>query len=174
TAVLAQSSLTLFWREEPPPLDCVGGTLHLHGSTAFEPAVRKAAERYVRLCRGKGAKIPLPEGTFQGNTNGINTLEAAGARVPAGTGHGDRITFTDGQAEGKHTRILARPVAYSMFTLVVHKVPGVENLSLQQIRDIYAGKITNWSELRGPSVPVHLINRNRGSGTRTALEQHVL
>lgn len=45
---------------------------------------------------------------------------------------------------------------------------------MQEIRDIYAGKITNWSQVRGASIPIHLVNRHRGSGTRTALVERVL
>lgn len=176
TAVLLQSSLALFWREEPPPLDCVGGTLRLHGSTAFAPAVTEAAERYVELCGGKGAAIPVGPATFQGSTEGVTALERAGedARVGVEEGLDDHLAFTDGRAVGNHPRLLARPIAYSLFTLVVNEDAGVQNLSTRQIRDIYAGEITNWSEVGGASVPIQLVNRHRGSGTRTALEERVL
>ncbi|MBE1533927.1 substrate-binding domain-containing protein [Actinomadura algeriensis] len=176
TAVLVQSSIALFWRQSPPPLDCVGGTLRLHGSTAFAPAVSEAAGKYAELCGGKGAAVPLGPGTFRGSTEGVNALERAGegAGISGGAGLGDHIAFTDGRAIGDHPRLLARPIAYSLFTLVVNEDAGVQNLSLQQVRDIYAEKITNWSEVGGASVPVNLVNRHRGSGTRTALEERVL
>lgn len=175
-AAVSQSSIRLFLHQEPPPLDCVGGTLHLHGSTAFEPAVSKAAKRYADLCGGKGAKIPLTDGTFQGSTEGIDALERAGqaAGVSGGTGLGDNIAFTDGQAGPNHPQILPRPIAYSVFTLVVNKDTRVLNLSHQQIHDIYARKITNWSQVGGAPIPIHLISRHRGSGTRSALVERVL
>ncbi|MCF6472817.1 hypothetical protein FAF44_31130 [Nonomuraea sp. MG754425] len=176
TAVLTQSGLTLLWRTDPPPLDCVGGTLHLHGSTAFEPAIRAAAESYVRLCRGRNAGIPLGDGTFQGSAEGVNALERAGrgAELAAGAGLGDHIAFTDGLAEGNHPQVLSRPVAYSLFTLVVSQDAGVRNLSSQQVRDIYALKITDWSQVGGAALPIQLVSRHRGSGTRTALVSRVL
>lgn len=176
TAVVVQASLTLFWREDPPPLDCVGGALHLHGSTAFEPAVRKAAEKYMDVCGGKGATIPLGDATFLGSAEGINALERAGknAKIVGAVGLGDDITFTDGLAEGNHPQVLPRPVVYALFTLVVNQDARVQDLSLQQIRDIYAGRITNWSKVGGASIPIHLVNRHRGSGTRTALVERVL
>jgi phosphate transport system substrate-binding protein len=175
-AAVSQSSISLFLQHDPPPLDCVGGTLHLHGSTAFGPAVRKAAEKYADLCGGKGAKIPLTEGTFQGSTEGIDALERAGqaAGISGGTGLGDHIAFTDGQADANHPQVLPRPVAYSVFTLVVNKDAKVLNLSHQQIHDIYARKITNWSQVGGASIPIHLVSRHRGSGTRSALLERVL
>ncbi|WP_345128165.1 substrate-binding domain-containing protein [Streptomyces chiangmaiensis] len=51
---------------------------------------------------------------------------------------------------------------------------GVENLKLDQIRDIFAGRVENWSEVGGNPVPVHLINRDPGSGTRSTLVRKVL
>ncbi|MCF4138960.1 substrate-binding domain-containing protein [Streptomyces sp. Tue 6430] len=91
-----------------------------------------------------------------------------------GEGLGDHITFTDGIAPGKHPRALYRTVAYSVFTLVVNREAGVENLTVGQIRDLCAGEITNWSQLGGDDVPVHLVDRHVGSGTRSALVQRVL
>jgi ABC-type phosphate transport system substrate-binding protein len=176
-AVLAQAGLTLVWREETPPLDCVGGTLRLHGSTAFAPAVRAAAERYVELCDGKGAAIPVDDGTFTGSGEGIAALEAVGAKAGdlGGGGLGDHLAFTDGPAVGSHPEVLPRPVAYSLFTLVVNEDAKVRNLTLDQIKGIYSGRYTHWSQVGGaPGVPIHLVNRHRGSGTRTALEQRVL
>ncbi|MEU9452138.1 substrate-binding domain-containing protein [Streptomyces sp. NPDC048277] len=175
-AVLVQASLTLFWPTKPAPLDCVGGTLHLSGSTAFAPAVTAAAQEYTKLCHAKGADIPIGDGTFQSSTDGLNTLQQAGdaAGIKGNAGLGDHLTFTDGPTEGHHPQLLPRPVVYSLFTLVVNQDAHVRTLSLQQVRDIYAGKIRKWSEVGGADKPVHLINRHVGSGTRGALEQRVL
>jgi len=175
-AVLLQASLTLFWPAGPAPLDCVGGTLRLEGSTAFAPAVRAAAKEYADLCEAKGAEIPVDNGSFQGSGEGIAALEKAGAEAGiSGTeGLGDRIAFTDGPADGSHPQVLPRPVAYSLFTLVVNRDAGVRTLTLQQVRALYAEQITNWSEVGGADLPVHLVDRHRGSGTRNALEKRLL
>lgn len=50
----------------------------------------------------------------------------------------------------------------------------MEDLSLKQVRDVYAGRVTNWSRVGGNDVPIHLVSRNPGSGTRTTLERQVL
>ncbi|WP_092545823.1 substrate-binding domain-containing protein [Actinoplanes derwentensis] len=175
-AVLAQSGLILFRDDSRPPLDCVGGTLYLHGSTAFAPSVTAAAARYEEQCRGVKARIPIGDSTFQGSAEGVGELEAAGravdlSRVP---GLGTHLAFTDGYAEGSHPQVLPRPIAYSLYTLIVNKDVGVRDLSLRQIRDIYARKITDWSRVGGPPMPIQLVNRHPGSGTRTALVNRVL
>ncbi|MFJ9583127.1 substrate-binding domain-containing protein [Streptomyces acidicola] len=177
-ASVTQAVLT-FTRDEPrpAPLDCAGGTLHLHGSTAFAPVVLEAAKQYQETCEAKGAKIvPTEAGDFEGSGDGLEALDAAGDKVklPGSKGLGDRLTFSDGRAEGNRPRLLPRPVALSLFTFVVNKDTGVQNLTRQQLKDIYAGEITNWSEVGGNDVPIHLVSRRSGSGTRVTLVQRVL
>ncbi|MBZ6081607.1 substrate-binding domain-containing protein [Streptomyces olivaceus] len=169
-----QSAFTLAGGDEAAPLDCTTGTLHLSGSTAFAPVLREAAKRYEETC--PEAHIPLTATSFKGSVDGLGALAAAGAdaRLPDGRGLGSRLTFSDGPKSDGRPRLLPRPVALSLFTLVVHPDAGVEDLSLKQVRDIYAGTVTNWSQVRGNDVPIHLVSRNPGSGTRTTLEQQVL
>lgn len=175
-SVGVQACFTLLLRDDPPPLDCVGGTLHLHGSTAFAPAVRAAAEDYLKRCKGADVSIPLADETFKGSTDAVTKLDQAGknAGIKVGEGLGDHLAFTDGLASNGHPRLIPKPVAFSVFTLVVNKDAGVENLNLAQIRDIFAGRVTNWTEVGGNNVPVHLINRDPGSGTRSTLVAKVL
>ncbi|MPY52787.1 substrate-binding domain-containing protein [Streptomyces acidicola] len=175
---ITQAFLT-FTRDEPrpAPLDCAGGTLHLHGSTAFAPVVLEAAKQYQETCEAKGVKIvPTEAGDFEGSGDGLEALNAAGDKVklPGSKGLGDRLTFSDGRAEGNRPRLLPRPVALSLFTFVVNKDTGVQNLTRQQLKDIYAGEITNWSKVGGNDVPIHLVSRRSGSGTRVTLVQRVL
>ncbi|MBA2808679.1 substrate-binding domain-containing protein [Streptomyces sp. KM273126] len=177
-ASVTQAVLT-FTREEPrpAPLDCAGGTLRLHGSTAFAPVVLEAAKRYQETCEAKGVKIvPTEAGDFEGSGDGLEALAAAGGKVKlsGSKGLGDHVTFTDGRVGGNRPRLLPRPVALSLFTFVVNKDTNVENLTRQQLKDIYAGRITNWSEVGGNDVPIHLVSRRTGSGTRSTLIQRVL
>jgi len=48
------------------------------------------------------------------------------------------------------------------------------NLSLDQLKGIYQGKITNWSQLGGGNIPIKVINRATQSGTRDLLQNVVL
>ncbi|MCL2156851.1 MAG: phosphate ABC transporter substrate-binding protein [Methanobrevibacter sp.] len=58
--------------------------------------------------------------------------------------------------------------------IAVNNGNNVSDLSINQIRDIFNGKITNWKELGGPDLEIHVITREEGSGTRSAFESIVM
>ncbi|WP_151480090.1 substrate-binding domain-containing protein [Streptomyces albicerus] len=174
--VAAAQSVLTFTRDDAvaAPLDCTEGTLTLSGSTAFEPVVREAARQYEETC--PDARIPISDDSFKGSVAGLDSLAEAGksAHLTGSVGLPDRLAFTDGAKSDGRPQLLPRPVALSLFTLVVNKDAGVQDLSLKQVRDLYAGRITNWSQANGNDVPVHLVSRSPGSGTRTTLVGQVL
>lgn len=169
-------SLFSFTREDAraAPLDCAKGQLVLSGSTAFAPVLREAAKQYRKTC--PEAHIPLSSDSFQGSVPGLTSLNAAGSGTdPTKTsGLGDRLTFSDGPKSAGHPQLLPRPVALSIFALVVNKDVGVMDLTTDQVRKIYDGTYTNWRQLGGRNVPVHLVSRGAGSGTRTTLQHQIL
>jgi len=65
-------------------------------------------------------------------------------------------------------------VLNSGFVFFVNKSNPVNNLSSQQLHDIYAGKITNWKEVGGNDEPIIAYQRSEGSGSQTGLFQHVI
>jgi len=58
------------------------------------------------------------------------------------------------------------PIAREGFVFVVNKDNPVDSLTQQQLRDIYSGKITNWSEVGGPNMPIIAYQRNNTSGSQ--------
>lgn len=63
------------------------------------------------------------------------------------------------------------PIGYDAFVFIVNANNPVSDITTNQIRDIYSGKITNWSELGGKNMPIAAMHRNEGSGSQTALER---
>ncbi len=51
---------------------------------------------------------------------------------------------------------------------------GVTNLTKDQIKQIYAGNITNWKELGGPDEQIYVIAREQGSGTRDSFNEIIM
>ncbi len=63
--------------------------------------------------------------------------------------------------------LVALPIANDAIAVVVSQDnPFKQGLSLQQIRDIFTGSVTNWSQVGGPSASIQVINRPTESGTR--------
>ncbi|EJS2610672.1 phosphate ABC transporter substrate-binding protein [Vibrio alginolyticus] len=62
------------------------------------------------------------------------------------------------------------PIAYDGLAVVVNRTNSVENLSQQQLFDIYKGKIKNWKEVGGPDQPIAVVTREASSGSRYSFE----
>ena len=66
------------------------------------------------------------------------------------------------------------PIALDGFVFITHRDNPVDSLTVQQIQDIYSGKITNWQELGGNDVEIIAYQRTPNSGSQTAMEQMVM
>jgi phosphate transport system substrate-binding protein len=65
-------------------------------------------------------------------------------------------------------------VARDAIAVVVHPSNPVDELTLQQISDIYTGKITNWSHVGGEDRPIVLLSRESNSGTYVYFLENVI
>jgi phosphate transport system substrate-binding protein len=66
------------------------------------------------------------------------------------------------------------PVARDGVTIYLNEANPVRELTLEQIRDVYLGKIVNWKELGGPDRPIVLYSRENSSGTYVFFKDQVL
>ncbi|GAB2548670.1 substrate-binding domain-containing protein [Nocardia heshunensis] len=143
--------------------DCVAGKLTLVGSTAFEPAVRDAADAYAKHC--SGAQFAFE---FDSSDRGLSRLDEEGKNNPG------LLAITDGPKGVGYPTLLPRTLTLSLYTIIVNPGVGVHDLTAQQIRDVYAGHVGNWQQVGGPDLPVRVVNRALGSGTRETFRARVL
>lgn len=61
------------------------------------------------------------------------------------------------------------PIGLEAFVFIVHKDNPVSNLSTAQIKEIYSGKITKWSQVGGANLYIDAVQRNEGSGSQSAM-----
>ena len=66
------------------------------------------------------------------------------------------------------------PVARDGIALIVHPENPVNSLTIDQLRLIYTGKVTNWKEVGGSDTPILLLSRESSSGTFVFFQEHVL
>jgi len=78
----------------------------------------------------------------------------------------------DGEASEANAYL--EPVAWDALAVIVHKDNPINDISLAQLRALYEGKISNWSELGGPDAPLDLyVRRGKISGVGRTLRQLV-
>ena len=78
------------------------------------------------------------------------------------------------EAESNGIQPVEIPVARDAIAVIVHPDNPVESLTLQQISDIYSGKITNWKEAGGEDRPIVLLSRETNSGTHVYFLEEVV
>ena len=74
----------------------------------------------------------------------------------------------------KHFAYDLEEIATDGLIFVVNKDNPVDNLTTNQIRDIYSGKITNWKEVGGNDAPIIAFQRNEGAGSQALMKKLVM
>ena len=78
------------------------------------------------------------------------------------------------QAEEAGLALELVPVCYDAFVFLVNGENPVENLSAEQIREIYMSRITDWSQVGGDAGEIAAYERPHGSGSQTAMDEMVM
>ena len=73
----------------------------------------------------------------------------------------------------KRLLVQGTTIAYDGIALLVNPKNPVNNISLEDVKKIYTGEITNWKELGGDDSPIVVVSREEGSGTRDAFQEIV-
>ena len=105
--------------------------------------------------------------TFTYNPTGSGSGIQAVSESRCDIGLASRGLKDDEKSSGLTETVLA----YDGIAVVVSPENPVSDLTIEQIADIYTGKITNWSEVGGNDSQIVLIGREAGSGTRGGFEE---
>jgi phosphate transport system substrate-binding protein len=73
-----------------------------------------------------------------------------------------------------HKRPTEYKVAMDGLSVYVNEANGVNELTLDQLKGIFTGKITNWKEVGGPDAPITVYSRENSSGTYEFFKSSVL
>lgn len=136
----------------------VSGTVALNGSTSMEELVNGLKEAIVETY----PNLQL-EPQFTGSSAGIEAVTNGTADI----GDVSRALTDEEKAAG----LVENVVAIDGIAVITDTANTATNLTTQQLKDIYTGKITNWSEVGGADQNIVVIGRESGSGTRDAFEE---
>jgi phosphate transport system substrate-binding protein len=142
-------------------------TLQIEGSTTVGPIADAFAEYF---------KTVYPDLKITVNQTGSG--DGAAALIDGRCDIADMSRFMKPDefknAVDKGVYPVAHVIAMDGVCVVVHPSNPVTGLTKAQIRDIYTGKITNWSQVGGPNMPIVVISRDTSSGTYETFETLVM
>ncbi len=127
------------------------------GSTAFQPFAEKLADQYMTT--HPGVSITVQGG---GSSMGIKSCLSGAAQI----GMADLVKLP---AEADALKSIV--AAQDGIAIVLNPANAVSALTMDQVRDIFAGKISNWKVVGGADHSISVISREAGSGTRSSFEQ---
>jgi phosphate transport system substrate-binding protein len=115
-----------------------------------------------------GVKVALLGG---GATKGIRQVSNRSVDV-GGTCRHTLVNQGTLMNDPEERRVQLTPVAWDALVVITHKDNPVQNISLEQLRQVYKGKITNWKELGGKDAPIELyVRKGKISGVGRTLRE---
>ena len=134
-------------------------TISISGSTSVGPLMEKIQEKYEEENNNVTLEI-------QQNGSGAGIKDVISGISEIG------MSSRELKDEEK-TSVQGTTVAYDGIALLVNTENPVSNISLEDVKKIYTGEITNWKELGGDDSPIVVVSREEGSGTRDAFQEIV-
>ena len=146
---------------------CYAEKIVVEGSTTVLPISQKAAEVFMN--NNPGAEISVRGG---GSGVGIASLLDKTCDIADASRAIKEAELDKAVSNGVTPK--AHVIAMDGICVIVHPSNTVSALTRSQIKDIYTGKISNWSQLGGADEKIVVISRDSSSGTFEAFGELVL
>jgi len=147
----------------------LGSTLVIKGSNTVYPVAQLWAEAYKEI--NPDVEISI-EGA--GSSTGIKALFNGQTDIANSSRWIKTSEIEQMNQDGKY--FIPFIVAYDGIAIVVNKSLGIENITVQQLYDIYSGKVTTWNQIDSslPKVRIVPMSRDNASGTFEYFVEHVM
>ena len=133
-------------------------TISIQGSSTVLPIAQKAAEDYMNS--NPEINISVRGG---GSGNGVAAL------IDNAVDIADTSRFiTDKefkQAYNNGVYPVPHRIAMDGIAVIINPNNPIQNLTLEQLKKIYTGQVSNWQELGGPDAEIVVVSRDSSSGT---------
>lgn len=132
--------------------------ISISGSTSVGPLMEKITEIYEE--KNSDLSIEINQvGSSAGIKDTINNIAEIGMSSRE-------------LKDGEKKEVSGTPIAYDGIAIITNVNNPIKNLTIDQIREIYTGEITNWKEIDGgEDAEIVVTSREDGSGTRDAFQE---
>ncbi|MFA5880896.1 MAG: phosphate ABC transporter substrate-binding protein [Eubacteriales bacterium] len=139
----------------------IKGTVKVAGSTSVQPLTEELAEAFMK--KNQDITVSVQGG---GSSAGVESANKGAAQI----GTSSREIKPEEKGYGLQEIIIAK----DGIAVIVNSGNQVTALTKDQIKKIFAGEVTDWSEVGGKKAPITVVIREEGSGTRGAFQEMVL
>lgn len=137
----------------------ISGTVVITGSTSVEKILAEMKDEFCAMY----PNVTI-EYTGSGSSAGIKDTKAGTNNI--GT------SSRELKEEEKEDALKTEVFAYDGIAVIVNPAnEAASDITVEQLCDIYSGKITNWSEVGGEDGEIFVVSREESSGTRSAFEE---
>jgi len=165
TGILMLSLVTLLAacnsNDEPSEKGSKGSnvTVAISGSTSVGPLAEKLAHAYAEQ---DNTNIEINQiGSSAGITNAISGVSEIG------------MSSRDLKEEELASGLKEIVIAYDGIVVVTHPTNKIKDLTMEQVKMIFTGEVTNWKDLGGDDLEIVVVSREDGSGSRDAFQEIV-
>jgi len=139
----------------------LSGTLTLSGSTTLQPIAQEAADQFMK--DNTSANV-----TVQGGGSSVGITQVSEGTVNIGD------SSRELKDEEKNLGLVDHKVAFDVIVVIANPGVSVSNLTTDQVKGIFTGSITNWSQVGGTDGTITVVTRDSASGTREMFDEKAL
>jgi phosphate transport system substrate-binding protein len=141
--------------------------LRIDGSTTVLPITQRAAEVFMK--KNHSVRVYV---SGSGSGTGIKALIDGTTNIADSSREAKEKEIAEGKAKG--VDLTAHKIALDGIVPIVHPSMKIGDITIEQLREIYNGKIKSWREIGGPDRPIAVVSRDTSSGTYEVWEEKIL